>query len=150
MDFLKLFCKKKEENPGESFSVLQAIHEGIMFIALINMAYRGYTYKAKFPWFLSILIPLIDECENGIPNAEDAKDLNNFEDVISAKLSESCSYHFIGRITGDGCREICYYLDDPQKAVMFLNEMLDNNECRLFTYNSEKDEEWESVSAYLK
>lgn len=150
MDLFGLFGSKKEENPGESFSVLQAVHEGIMFIALINMAYRGYAYKAKFPWFLSILIPLINECENGIPNSEDAKDLNDFEDMMHDKLTQSCSYHFLGRVTGDGCRELCYYLDDPQKAIAFLNEMTENNEGRFFTYSFEKDEEWKFASVYLK
>lgn len=150
MDLFGVFSRKKEENPGESFSVLQAVHEGIMFVALINMAYRGYAYKAKFPWFLSILIPLIDECENGIPNAEDAKALNTFEDIINNKLAETCSYHFLGRITGDGYREICYYLDEPEQAVLFLDEMAENDQLRFFTYNYEKDEEWKMVNVYLK
>lgn len=150
MDFLGLFSKKKEENPGESFSVLQAMHEGIMFIALINMAYRGYAYKAKFPWFLSILIPLIDEGENGIPNSEDAKELNDFEDLISDKLAEGSSYQFIGRITGDGYRELCYYIDNPTYATNFLNEMMEDIEIRFFTYNCEEDIEWKAVSTYLK
>ena len=150
MDLFGLFSKKNEEKPGESFSVLKAVHEGIMFIALINMAYRGYAFKAKFPWYLSILIPLIDEDENGIPNAEDAKDLNDFEDLISEKLSQSCSYHFLGRITGDGYRELCYYLDNPEQANRFLNEMTESDEGRFFTYSYEKDEEWKFVSVYLK
>jgi hypothetical protein len=140
----------KGENPGEEFSLLELTGENKLFIALINMAYKGYRYKAKYPWSLSISIPLINPGENGIPNPNDSIALDEFEDKLNERLIDTCAFQYVGRITGEGSRKLMYYLNTPQETVNLLNKILESNESRAFEYCCEKDAGWEFVNIYLK
>lgn len=153
MNIFSIFTKKKinkGENPEEAFSLLKLTNENNLFFALINMAYKGYIYKFKYPWFLSISVPLINPGENGIPNPNDSKALDKFEDSLNKRLIETCAYQYVGRITGDGYRELLYYLNTPQETVTLLNKIIESNESRAFAYRCEKDDNWNFVNVYLK
>jgi len=153
VNLFSIFSRKKADKgecPGEEFSLLELTDENQLFIALINMAYKGYRYKAKYPWFLSISIPLINPSENGLPNKNDSRDLDKFEDSITEKLFSTGNSQYIGRITGEGYRELLYYLDMPQEKVRLLDKIIESNESRSFAYRCEKDFEWKFVNIYLK
>jgi hypothetical protein len=61
--------------PKESFSVIEANSGGKHVIGSINMAYKSYDKKIKYPWCLKISIglDLKNLFDNGLPKDDESK-----------------------------------------------------------------------------
>ena len=147
-----LFGKKEagSERPAESFSILQSEVGGRPLVAMINMAYKTFTPKSSYPWFLSISIPLANPTADGLTTAEDAEALNQCEDSVDNILSKVCSYQFAGRVTWNGHRELLYYVDKPKEATDALQAAINSTQYRPFAFQCEQDKTWHAVEVYLK
>jgi hypothetical protein len=107
----------QERFPKESFSILKATDQnGRLIFITANYAYKDYKFKSDYPWFLWIEIETKDKNKNGHPTSDEAKFLNQMEDLIDAELKKVCTSHYIARTTLNGSRELLYYVDDPEKA----------------------------------
>lgn len=140
--------KKIFKYPGEKFRVVEYTDtEGYSAFITANSAYRTFHYRANFPWCLTVRVNIHDYNENGYPVEGEAEVLNAFEEMLDGHLKSGCVAHYIGRITFYKRREIIYYVDDPNKAKLFLVNAAESPEViRNFQFTLEKDEDWQRIT----
>src|SRR4051812_3721248 len=131
------------------FSIRTGEMDGLPIIAMINEEITP-EHKALHQFFLSVETLLVSPEENGMPNDEEAAELNAFEDQLGALLSQFGSHVFIGRVTHKGRREQLYYIDSPEQVVQTLKQIVDSNSTRKFGFVCKPDIAWENVSVWLK
>jgi len=139
--------KKVYKFPGEKFDVIEFTDEqGYSAFITANTAYNQFNYKQAFPWCLTIVVNIHDYNENGYPVESEAEVLNSFEDILDGHLKSVCIAHYVGRITYYKRREIIYYLDEPDKARMFLDNASQSPDVvRDFQFTIARDDAWHAV-----
>ena len=139
--------------PKESFSVIEAKIGEKPVIGTINMAYKAYDKKSKYPWCLKIIIGLDLEnlFENGLPKNEESVIANKFEDELLTEIKKLATAHYIGHLYNDTFLDIYVYLDDPEKVHQYLQTQINKaGLIREFSYEINKDPKWSTVNGFLK
>lgn len=121
---------------------------GRPLIAMVDVSYRIFPNKMEAPWFLSVSIPLQQPDHNGLATNTEAQALNQLEDSIEKLLAGTCTFHFIGRVTWNGYRELLYYLDSPEKAAQALQDLIEAKKTTPFAFRCVKDSDWSRASIY--
>ncbi|MBV9169931.1 MAG: DUF695 domain-containing protein [Chloroflexi bacterium] len=125
--------------------------DGRPLVALVNAAYRNFPDKIRFPWCLLVSIPLRDPTSAGLASGPEGEDMERFEQQTIAPLIRAhCVSHFVVRTTHKGHRDLIFYVDDPQRVVQALNDLLESGATRSFTFGAMQDEEWGSMQRYFK
>ena len=110
---------------------------------VVNTSLKDYKYKNLFPWSLWVNINILNKVEFGLPTKDENEILNEIEENLKAILKNSCLFHFIGRITHDGNRDIYFYLDNPILAHKELEDLTHSDSLpREFEYVIEQDKDW--------
>jgi len=139
--------------PSETFSVLEAtLKDGTKIVGSINMSYKNYDKKAQYPWCLTISIGLdtMNLFENGLPKEAESKIANELEDELVNKIKAITTAHYIGHIFNRRFLDIYIYLPEPEAANKFLQSQVNKPGLkRGFAFKIEKDQKWETVSAFL-
>ena len=146
--------KNKNIFPEESFSVVKAkMADGNPVIGSINLAYKNYDKKVKYPWCLKLAIGLeLDSCyENGLPKGNESKIASKLEDELLAAIKKLATAHYIGHLFNDTFLDVYIYLDDPEKVHKYLQTQVNKEGLiRDFGYEINKDPTWATVEDYLK
>ncbi|MDO1451418.1 DUF695 domain-containing protein [Rhodocytophaga aerolata] len=144
--------KPQDLFPKESYTIRQFkdAEDNLCYISF-NAAYKGYKYKNDYPFALFIDVETRDQNENGHPTPTEADVFEAFEEELVSKLSKQASFHYLGRSTLNGRREIFGYIDKPEKIDTYLRKLRDSGQAqRKFDYTIEKDEDWSQVSSLLQ
>ena len=139
--------------PEEKFSILEAsLTNGNPVVGSLNMSYKNYNKKSKYPWCLSISIELkLENCkENGLPDAEESLIANRFEDELLEKIKGLTTGHYVGHIFNNSFLDFYIYLDDPEKVHKWLQSQINKEGLiRGFGYEINQDPKWKTVENYL-
>src|SRR5262245_13329896 len=102
--------------PPESFSVVETTTKyGKQGVGSVNMAYKNYDKKTKYPWCcrIAIALELGNLFENGLPKNEESAVANKLEDELLAEIKKLSTAHYIGHLFNDTFLDVYIYLDDP-------------------------------------
>jgi hypothetical protein len=134
----------------EKFAVLKLEMDGLPLIANINADLPSPGVQRAHAWFLSLSSPLLNPTSEGLPSRSEADDLNSWEDTVEAEIASAASSIFGGRVTWNGHRELLYYLNHPERAVVALQVLIDSRRTRPFAFRCEQDLEWRNIKFYLQ
>jgi hypothetical protein len=141
----------KERFPGENYSILKAEIDGKLALFTINIAYKNYSFKKDYPFFLYVTVETVNQNDNGHPTDEEAGIFNELESDLKKLITSTDESHYIGRSALNGYREIFFYIKDPKKTGSILkNHMKENPNPRILEIQIEEDPEWKCVAMFLK
>lgn len=140
-------CKAATENG--TFKIVQGERDGHPLFAMIDSSSHDNKFKTRFPWFLSISIPLTNPTKDGLTTDSEASALNDWEDSLEKEFAGACRFAYVGRVTWNGTRELLYYVDTPDCVVSKLRKFANDHPARDFNTRCERDERWGKVSVYL-
>lgn len=136
----------KMPDPKE-FSVLEGDLDGHRVVAIIR---EGLRSRKDTPWFLGFSTPLSNPTAEGLPTAQEAEDLNRWEDLLERNITSRCTSVFVGRVTWKGYRELLYYIDEPTHVVQEIEQLRNAHKLRPFAYRYECDPQWSNVAIYMR
>lgn len=93
--------------------------------------------------------PLLSPTADGLPTGPDLNDLNAWEDVVEERLGQRGKQVFVGRVTGNGSRELLYYVDNQQPAIDALKSLSEAHSTRPFVFACERDAAWQHARLWL-
>ncbi|MDB5199938.1 MAG: hypothetical protein JWO92_1901 [Chitinophagaceae bacterium] len=159
-DFLiwreKEFVEKYEgiryDTENDEHSLLEAeLESGNTLIAVINRELLDWDSKASHPWILNVEIKYDGTNNNGLPENETYKLLDEVEDKIMDELTDVDGYINIGRQTANNLRDIyfaCKEFRKPSKVLHNIQEKyLDKTDL---SYEIYKDKYWRSFERFEK
>jgi len=138
--------------PEEKFSVIQATLKDKPIVGSINMAYKDYYKKNKYPWCLKIYIALDLEnlFENGLPKENESAIANKLEDELLSEIQKITTAHYIGHVFNDTFLDIYIYLEEPEKVHQYLQTQINKEGlARPFKYEIEQDPKWTNVNPFF-
>ena len=148
---------KKSENknifPKENFSVVETKIGEKSAIGTINMAYKTFKNKAKYPWCLKIAIglELNNLYENGLPKNVETEIANKLESELLNNIQKITTAQYIGHIFNDTFLDIYIYLDEPEKIHKYLQTQVNKaGLVRGFGYEINEDPKWLTVNGFWK
>jgi len=147
--------KKKEKDifPKENFSVVEAKLGDKPVIGSLNMAYKTYNKKSKYPWCLRIAIALDLEnlFENGLPKNEESAIANELENELFAEIQKLAIAHYIGHLFNNTFLDVYIYLSEPERVHEYLQTQINKEGLiRGFGYEINQDPKWDIVKGFLK
>lgn len=140
-----------EKFPEEGFNLRESKDADSYSVMMVNEALKGYKFKPEFPWLLYFDIEIKETTEKyALPNEVETKVLNDLEDKFSDIIKSTVSGHFIGRITGNGHRELFFYVEAPEEIHERLQELVnDKHQIREWEYSLEEDPDWSNVDFFF-
>jgi hypothetical protein len=139
--------------PKENFAVIQAELDNKPVIGSINLAYKDYNLKAKYPWCLQIAIALDLEnlYDNGLPKDEESKIAYKLENELLAEIQKIATAHYIGHLFNDTFLDVYIYLDNPEKVHQYLQTQINKEGLiRGFGYEIHQDRKWKIVKNFFR
>jgi hypothetical protein len=130
----------KWKPPQSSWCIKQGVDEaGDLVFITVDLAYKSFPDKAKFPHLVHINLTIKDQNKNGHPTNDEAEILNRVEDGIMASLFDAEVTPYIGRVTTRGFREVMVYVRDPEKANAVLSRLASSPQLREWEYHVVRD-----------
>ncbi len=136
-------------NKEKKFSIFQGEKDGYPVYITVDTTCKDLKNKSDYPWFLNIIIPLINPMANGLANDNDMKELDKFENDLEKLLVKETPFLFIGRITYKGQRELMYYASNGKKAFEILGALIKKERIRNFKFTCREDRDWKEVKDYI-
>jgi hypothetical protein len=138
------------DETADNFAVLQGEVDGHPVIAVLNRQSISAERKKRTPWFVSIVTFFETTAAEGMPPAQDVLDLSAWEDRLHGIITAACpNAVYVGRVTGNGQRELMYYVEEPD-AVINVLKGAEPQESRPFSFQVRIDDDWSEVSAYVE
>jgi hypothetical protein len=101
---------------------------------------HGHLVLIKWPYTAGV---------NGMPNADDAKRMQELERTLEANIeAHEVGIHALS-LTGNGSREWRYYTHDPQKFMEALNRGLQGQEKFPIDLELLQDTEWLALAEFI-
>ena len=151
-EFIEKYEGIKYDTENDEHSLIEAeLESGNTLFAVINRELLEWDSKASHPWILNIEIKYDGTNNNGLPNKETYKLLDEIEEKILAELKDNDGYLNIGRQTANNLREIYFTCKEFRKPSKVLNniqtEYLDIADISHEIY---KDKYWRSFKRFEK
>ncbi len=90
--------------------------KGKPLIARINASVDGFRGHPELTYQVGVAIPLKLPDENGMPQPEEAEELNQIEDLVFEILEVQSRSVLVAVITTGGMREFVFYAVDPEEV----------------------------------
>jgi len=134
------------------WGVLQFTVNNKNCLAVINMEYKNFKEKSKYPVALFFDVETREKVgPDGWPSPEENLIFNSFENQIINLVDSNCIAKYIGRTILDGKREIIFYIDKKEKIDKALKELKQTEKMiRVFDYSFYDDPTWEQVYMFYK
>ena len=130
--------------------ILQGEVDGYPLFASINASLKEYRQKKDLPWFVSISTKFLHPSKNGLPGDDEFAGLNDWEDLIEARIGKVCRYAYLGHVTHKGSREVLFYVDSREPAESALKKLKEEQSTLKFDFGVNRDDDWKSVAIYFK
>ncbi len=149
-EFIEKYEGVRHDTENDEYSILEAeLKSGNALIAVVNTELLQWDAKASHPWILSVEVPYDGSNNNGMPEEETYKLLDELEDNISAELKDFEGYLNIGRQTAKNVREIYFACRDFRKPSKILNKLEQDYAGHFeITYDIYKDKYWQSFNRF--
>ena len=135
----------------EKFTIREAKGNDHYIIMIVNETLKFFNDKSSIPWFLFISVDIKDKTGRyELPTSQEAKVLDSIQNKFNELIGSTTVFKYVGRITGDGKRELYYYIENPEEINAKLTEIIQNRDyVREFEYSIIKDTEWKRVSFFF-
>ena len=149
-EFTEKYEGVRHDTENDEYSILEAeLESGNALIAVVNTDLLQWDSKASHPWILSVEIPYDGSNNNGMPEEETYKLLDEIEEQIMAELKDFEGYLNIGRQTAKNVREIYVACRDFRKPSKVLFEVQKKYAGQLeVSYDIYKDKYWQSFNRF--
>jgi Family of unknown function (DUF695) len=149
-EFIEKYEGLKHNTENDKYSILEAeLKNGNTLFAVINRDLLEWDSKASHPWILNIEIKYDGENNNGLPDNETYKLLDEIENRILDELKDFEGYLNIGRQTADNMREIYFACKDFRKPSKVLDKIQDNYSTKIdISFDIYKDKYWQSFNRF--
>ena len=133
-----------------NYSIFEAKNKSNkVLLATINTELLNWDKKASHPWICILTLKYDGRNNNGMPNTNDYKLLNNIEEEIMQELKDGDGYLNIGRQTADGEREIYFACKDFRKpSKIFFKVQNKYSDFFEIGYDIYKDKYWRSFERF--
>ncbi|CAA0107982.1 Uncharacterised protein [BD1-7 clade bacterium] len=129
--------------PEETPTLIEFTQDGYPGVAIVNAAMKGFEPKPVFAWNLSMIICYKNHTDKRLPNQDEIKLLQNFEESLHESLSKDGNALFLASISHDGYRELIWRVYRPEIANDYLLDMIEaGNHPREFDFTIEHDPTW--------
>lgn len=150
-EFIEKYDGVRYNTEEDEYSILEAeLKNGNNLIAVVNSNLLNWDSKASHPWIAVITFKFNGHGNNGMPNENDYKRLNEIEESILQQLLDKNGYLYIGRQTANSEREIYFACKDFRKPskVLFSIQQKYGNEFDV-GYDIYKDKYWQSFERFI-
>ena len=150
-EFVEKYEGVRYNTENDNYSALEAkLKSDNVLVAVINTDLLEWDSKASHPWILNIEIKYDGEKNNGMPDDQTYKLLDDIEKEILGDLNDFDGYLNIGRQTADSIREIYFACKDFRKPAKILHgiEQKYFNKLNL-SYDIYKDKYWQSFNRFI-
>jgi hypothetical protein len=108
-------------NGQESFSVIQASRDGLPAIIVSNDALNPDAEQERYPWLVTISMPLSEPNKMGLCSEAESERLNDLQDLLLERLNPA-DYRYAARITWNGFRDTLIYTAKPDTILQLLEQ----------------------------
>ena len=134
----------------EVYKLYQGEKDGVPWFLILTEGYLQKKYSTSLPWFMRLSIDFTPS-ENGSISEQESRVLDGVEDGLKEKIRVADEAYFAGRFTHNGKRDLFFYLNDPKKVSVMLEQVVqEDSQTREFEYRIEKDSDWAKVKEILK
>ncbi len=151
-EFIEKYEGKRHNTDNDDYSILEAkLQNGNALVAVINTDLLNWDSKASHPWVLVSELKYDGSKNNGMPDKETYKLLDEVESKIIEKLKDFDGYLNIGRQTANSVREIYFACNDFRKPSKVLQQIQNNYASKIdMSYNIYKDKYWQLFERFNK
>ncbi|WP_426278183.1 DUF695 domain-containing protein [Chryseobacterium sp. S-02] len=126
-----------------------ALSNGKPYFAIANTTVLEWDHKASHPWVLKIEIRYDGKDNRGLPNPEDSRLMNAFEEELNTALIDTEGYLNIGRETADNLREIFFACREFRNSSRLTYEIITKYSDKLkIEYHIYKDKYWQTFDRF--
>ncbi|HLG41264.1 MAG TPA: DUF695 domain-containing protein [Chitinophagaceae bacterium] len=149
-EFVEKYKGIRHNTENDNYSALEAEDSnGMPVIAIINQELMDWDAKASHPWMMSIEIKYDGESNNGMPDDETYNLMNDFEEEIMKKLTDSDGYLNVARETHDGTRTIYFACKEFRNVSRITAAAIEGYFEKLdITYEIIKDKYWMTMNRF--
>lgn len=149
-EFIEKYEGVRHDTENDEYSVLEAqLESGNALIAVINTDLLQWNSKASHPWILTVEISYDGSNNNGMPEEDTYKLLDEIEEQIMIEFKDFEGYLNIGRQTAKNVREIYFACRDFRKPSKVLFEVQKEYSGKLeISYDIYKDKYWQSFNRF--
>jgi hypothetical protein len=150
-EFVEKYDEIRHDTENDTYSALEAeLKNGNRLLAIINTDLLKWDGKASHPWILKVEIGYNGKDNNGMPDKETYKMLNEIEESINGQLKDYDGYLNVGRQTAESVREIYFACRDFRKPSKILHQaQLDYAGKLDINYNIYKDKYWQTFNRFM-
>jgi hypothetical protein len=141
--------KRSTRANAGTFAVLEGQLDGRPVFATVDTSLRNFREKSTFPYFLSIETKLESPTPDGLTTANEADELNAWEEVVETRLKSVGKIVFVGRVTWNGRRELLYYTDSDRPFEQALTALSASKSMRSFAFLCQRDDNWSKSDYWL-
>lgn len=133
-------------NEEKNWEVKMGMKDGKQGFLTCRDDIKVFSNRNDYPWLLMVCIEINGVRDDGLTSSDDAKILNNFEDILELNFARLVKVIFVGRTTWNGWRDLYFYINDPEPIHAYLSQVIAIKDYpKKFEYRIEKDEEWEKA-----
>ena len=148
-EFVEKYEGTRHDTENDNYSMLEGELKGKPLIAVMNAELLDWDQKASHPWMLNVEIKYNGTNNNGMPDGETYKRLEEIENNILDELKDFEGYLNIGRQTADSTREIYFACKDFRKPSKVLHKIENDYKGSIeIAYDIYKDKYWQSLNRF--
>lgn len=148
-EFMEKYEGERHDTENDTYSTLEMkLKNGTMLVAMVNSTLLEWDRKPSHQWMMTVRVKFDGSKNNGMPDDETYKLLDEFENAIAEELKDSGGYLNIGRETGDNLREIYFACKDFRKPSKVMHELTQNPWGLEVSYDIYKDKYWQAMERY--
>lgn len=139
--------------PEEKFAGVEFNLEGKPLVGILNPEALKLEPKIAFRWFLSILISYKDTVGEDMPNSVDVLRIQSFGEQLDKNIKDDKRHPnavFVGRITGNGQTQMMWYVNNPELANHYLQNLISSEKYPFeFIFEMYADDDWKEGHYWL-
>jgi hypothetical protein len=149
-EFIEKYEGERYNTDDDNYSVLEAkLQSGKALLAVINTDLLDWDSKPSHPWVLICKIKYDGSKNNGMPDKETYKLLDEIEDKITEELKDFDGHLNIGRQTSDNTREIYFACKDFRKPSKIVEQIRNVYTGKIdMNYDIHKAKYWQSFERF--
>lgn len=150
-EFVEKYKGLRNNTENDNYSGLEGtLKNGLPMLAVINMDLLNWDCKASHPWISIIEIKYDGKDNNGMPDSNTYKLLNEIEEDIMTRLKDLDGHLNIGRQTADSVREIYFASIDFRKPSLVLHQIKNKYQHKIeLDFDIYKDKYWRSFNHFI-
>lgn len=112
---------------------------------MVDLSVRALAPVREFPCFFGLHLPYEIETENAFPTSAQFDALTEQGRTALDVASATLAHHFVGNVTTNGKRTLCFYVPSPDSLTAFIDALasqVDPSVAEGFGYAVYEDAEW--------